>query len=64
MTELVYLTAAQAAEKLHVKPIQVADLCKSKKLVAFKPGKAWLIKPADLEAYIEAHRNQPVEDAA
>lgn len=64
MSELKYLTADQAATILHVKPIRVVDLCKRKKLVAFKPGKAWLIKESDLEAYIEAHRNQPVEDAA
>lgn len=51
-----YLTCAEVADVLRVRPWEVSRLCKEGKLRAVKPGKAWLIAPADLEAYI--HRAQ------
>jgi len=57
-----YLTAAQAAEMLHVTPWRITEACRSAELKAAKVGKAWLIRPADLAAYVEAHSN--TQDAA
>lgn len=53
-----YLTAAEAAEVLRVKPWEVSKLCKDKLLPATKPGLKWLIDPADLRAYINAAANK------
>lgn len=53
-----FLTAAEAAAILRVTPVAVADACRSGELRATKPLKAWLIDPADLDAYIAAHYNQ------
>lgn len=55
MTE--YLTVAQAAARLHCKPRSLADHIRAGELVATKPGGRWLIRPADLDAYIESKRN-------
>lgn len=52
-----FLTAPEAAEKLRVGVWQVVALCRSGELRATKPGKKWLIEPADLTAYIDAGRN-------
>lgn len=53
-----YLTAAEAAKVLRVGPWQVIKLCRDRDLPATKPGKSWLIDPADLDAYLAAHSNQ------
>lgn len=53
-----YLTAAEAAKVLRVGPWQVIKLCRAKELPATKPGKSWLIDPADLDAYLAAHHNR------
>lgn len=52
-----YLTAAEAADVLRVKPAEVSRLCKAGTLAAHKPGLLWLIDPADLDAYIKGARN-------
>lgn len=52
------LTAAEAADILRVGPWQVVKLCSSGELPATKPGKAWLIRPSDLNDYLDAHSNQ------
>lgn len=52
-----YLTAADAAKVLRCTPYTVATMCRAGTIAASKPSKAWLIKPADLDAYITAHRN-------
>lgn len=57
-----YLTAAQAADKLHVSPWRITEACRSKQIKAAKPGKTWLITPEDLDAYVERYSN--TEDAA
>jgi len=60
-----YLTAAQAAEILHVTPWRITEACRNRTLKASKIGKAWLIAPADLAAYVDAHRNdRDDQDAA
>lgn len=53
-----YLSAAQAAEILHVTPWRVTEACRSGELKAAKPGKSWLIAPVDLMAFIDSHSNQ------
>lgn len=57
------LTAEEAAAILRVEPWSVVRLCRSKKLRASKPQKAWLIAQDDLMAYIAEHSNQR-EDVA
>ena len=49
----VYLTAAEVADILRVKPWEVSKLCKDGEIQAVKPGLRWLITPADVAAYIE-----------
>ena len=61
MTAPTYLTAAQAAEILHVTPWRITEACRSGRLTAYKPGKTWLIKADDLTAYVETART---DDAA
>lgn len=51
------MTAAEVAEVLRIKPMEVSSLCKSGELPATKPGLKWLINPDDLKAYLDAHRN-------
>lgn len=51
------LTAHEVADLLRIGPYQVVILCRTGALRASKPGKSWLIDPADLRAYIEASRN-------
>lgn len=53
----VFLTAAEAADILRVGSWQAVALCRTGELKATKPGKQWLIDPADLDAYIESGRN-------
>jgi excisionase family DNA binding protein len=52
-----FLTAGEVADRLRVGTYQVVELCREGKLRATKPGKMWLILPADLEAYIAAGYN-------
>lgn len=52
-----YLKAYQAAEVLGCTPQAVTQLCRDGLLPASRPMKAWLIRPEDLRAYIDAHRN-------
>lgn len=49
-----YLTTAEVAETLRLSVWQVVNLCRSGKLRATKPSGQWLIRPADLETFIEA----------
>ena len=55
-------TAAEAAQILRVSPLEVARLCRVGRIKADRPGKAWLIDPADLDAYRKGKRTD--EDAA
>lgn len=50
-----YLTAAETAERLRLNEWAVRQLCAKGKLRAYKPGKSWLIDPADLDAYIKSN---------
>lgn len=59
------MTPAEAAARLRVKPWFITERCRSGEIRATKPGKSWLIKRDDLEAYIESHFNRPAgEDVA
>lgn len=48
-----FLTAAEVADILRVSPFEVARYCQAGVIKAKKPGKKWLIAPADLQAYID-----------
>lgn len=51
-----HLTALEVAAVLRMKPYAVAELCKTGKLRATKPGRAWLIEADSLREYLEAGR--------
>lgn len=51
-----YLTSAEVADILRIRPTEVGTLVASGRLRAYKPGKSYLIDPADLEAYIKGER--------
>lgn len=61
--ELVFLTAPEVAAKLRIGVWSVVALCRSGELPATKPGQKWLIAPSDLQAYIDAGRNTPADQA-
>ena len=50
------LTAEQAAAILQLSPKTVKDWLRAGKLTGCKIGRFWRIKPADLEAFIQASR--------
>jgi excisionase family DNA binding protein len=52
------LTAEDVAAVLRIGSWSVVQLCRTGQLRASKPGKSWLIDPADLRAYLDAHSNQ------
>lgn len=56
-----FFTAAEAGEILRVGSWQAVALCRTGELKATKPGKQWLIDPADLDAYIAAGRNDAAQ---
>lgn len=51
-----FLTAAEVAQRLRVKPLTIVRLCRDRKLPATKPAGTWLISESDLAAHIEASR--------
>lgn len=55
-----FLTASEVADILRIELWAAVKLCREGKLAATKPGKQWLIAPADLDAYIAAGRNVAV----
>ena len=63
MTER-YLTTAEVADTLRLSVWQVVNLCRASKLRATKPSGQWLIRPADLEAYLNASFNEGPAKAA
>lgn len=58
------LTVPEVADVLRVGPFTVIELCRSGALRASKPGKSWLVDPADLRAYLDAHANRPARESA
>lgn len=54
-----FLTCAEVAAKFRVKPAQVADYCRSGELRAYRPKRAWLIAPNDLQDFLDRHANRP-----
>lgn len=57
------LTASEVADILRIGTYAVIILCRTGQLRASKPGKSWLIDPADLRAYLESGRNDSAESA-
>lgn len=49
-----YMTSAEVADVLRITPGSVGDLIQSGALRAYRPGKAYLIDPDDLDAYIKS----------
>lgn len=58
------LTAYEVADVLRIGVYQAVILCRTGALRASKPGKSWLVDPADLRAYIEASRNDTAQVSA
>jgi len=54
-----FMTCAEVALLLRVKPGQVADYCRSGALTAYRPAKAWLIRREDVETFLADSSNQP-----
>lgn len=52
-----YLTVDQIAEELDVAKTTVREWIQEKKLKAYKLGRNWKVKRADLEKFIESTRN-------
>jgi excisionase family DNA binding protein len=50
------LTAEQAAAILQLSPKTIKDWLRAGKLTGCKIGRLWRVKPADLEAFIQASR--------
>lgn len=55
-----YLTSAEVAAVLRIRPIEVGVLIKGGKLAAIKPGGRYLIHPDDLWAYLGAGSSRDV----
>lgn len=51
------LTVAEAADALRKSPRFVLDELRRKNLAGSKYGGEWHIDPADLDVYVDAHRN-------
>jgi excisionase family DNA binding protein len=51
------LEVSKVAHRLSVSPEYVRDLLRKKKLPAVHLGRRWRVDAADLQAFIEAHRN-------
>ena len=58
------LTAPEVADILRIGTYQAIVLCRTGAIRASKPGKSWLVDPADLRAYLDAHANDTVEVSA
>ena len=56
-----FLTAEEVAAQLRTTPITVVRLCREGKLPATKPAGKWLIQQDDLDAHLEARRNDHKE---
>lgn len=48
-----YLTVDEAAVYLRCKPKRIYDLCSQRRVTYFKDGSRTLLRPADLDAYLE-----------
>ena len=51
------LTAPEVAKILRVGTYRVIDFCRTGELVAYKPGRTWLIYRSDVDDYIQSHPN-------
>jgi excisionase family DNA binding protein len=58
------LTPAQVADRLQIHERTVTRWLRDGYLRGFKLGKEWRIAPADLNAFIEKHANQPLDMAS
>ncbi len=64
MAEQKLLTPAQVADRLQIHERTVTRWLRDGYLRGFKLGKEWRIAPADLNAFIEKHANQPLDMAS
>ena len=64
MAEKKLLTPAQVAERLQNHERTVTRWLRDGYLRGFKLGKEWRISPADLNAFMEEHANQPLDTAS
>ncbi|MDX1424416.1 MAG: helix-turn-helix domain-containing protein [Kiloniellales bacterium] len=64
MAEQPLLTPAQVADRLQIHERTVTRWLREGYLRGFKLGKEWRIAPADLEAFMDRHANQPLDSAS
>jgi excisionase family DNA binding protein len=64
MAEQPLLTPAQVADRLQIHERTVTRWLREGYLRGFKLGKEWRIAPADLEAFMNRHANQPLDSAS
>ena len=57
------LTAEQAAAVIQLSPKTIKDWLRAGTLTGCKIGRRWRIKPADLEAFVQASRRWPASEA-
>jgi excisionase family DNA binding protein len=56
------LTPEQVAERLQLSPFTILDYLRTKRLRGVKLDRHWRVREADLQAFIEAHLAEAVED--
>jgi excisionase family DNA binding protein len=56
---ITFYTVEQIAEALHIHRQRVVDEINNGNLAAYKPGKGYLIKAEDFEAWLETFKVQP-----
>ena len=59
MSDTIYYTPRQVAEKLNLSTYYVQELARTGKLGSIKLGRLIRIPSTDLDAYIEKHRQRP-----
>lgn len=59
-----YLTADEVAERLRLTPWQVTRLCRTGKIAATRPGRAWLITEDAVAELLDRHSNADLVAAA
>ena len=64
MAEEKLLTPGQIAERLQIHERTITRWLRDGFLRGFKLGKEWRIAPADLNAFMESHANQPLDTAS
>lgn len=60
MSERQFMTTAEVAKLMHCGRTTVYELIYRKELPATQFGRTWRIDRAELDAYLEVHRNIPL----